>query len=154
MSDSRRRELALGSLDEVIAEVERLAAQQVTTTGKHDFPQIVRHLALSNNMMTGRIAAPRPPLLMRLLLPLIRPSILKGSVKPGIRLPADAEAVFWSEEDISVADAVAMLKDSIEYYQKHGPLPVHPIFGKATREQLDRLTCNHAAMHLSFVHPV
>lgn len=153
MSTHARRELTLNDLDDVIAEVERLAARDVTTTGKHGFAQIVRHLALTNNMMTGRIAAPKPPLIMRLLLPLIRSAILKGPVKPGVRLPGNAEAVFWSDEPISVPDAVQMLKESVAYYKDHGPLPVHPIFGKATREQLDRLTCSHAAMHLSFVHP-
>ncbi|MEZ6055757.1 MAG: DUF1569 domain-containing protein [Planctomycetaceae bacterium] len=153
MSEPERRELVLNSFDEVIAEVERLAGGEVTTTGKHSFPDIVRHLALTNNMMTGRIAAPKPPLMLRLLLPFFRSSLLKGPVKPGVKLPAKAEAVFWSDEEISIDDAIAMLKDSIAYYQTNGPLPVHPIFGKASREQLDRLTYGHAAMHLSFVHP-
>lgn len=154
MSEPRRRELTFERLDDVVADVQRLAAGRVTTTGKHGFPRIVRHLALTNDMMTGRIAAPKPPLLMRLILPLIRSSILNGPIKPGIKLPAAAESVFWSAEDISIEDAIDMLQDSVAHYKKHGPLPVHPIFGKATREQLDRLACKHAAMHLSFVHPV
>lgn len=153
MSKPKRRELTLGSMDEVVAEVERLAAGRVTTTGKHDFPRIVRHLAMANNMTTGRLAAPKPPLLMRLILPLIRSSILNGPVKPGVKLPAKAEALFWSQDDISTQDAIAMFKDSVAYYKKHGPLPVHPFFGKATPEQSNRLLCGHAAMHLSFVHP-
>lgn len=152
-SEPKRRELTLSSLDDIVAEVERLAAGEVKTTGKHSFPQIVRHLALSNSMMTGRIPAPKPPLIMKLMLPFIRSAILKGSVKPGVKLPANAEAVFWSDEEISIQDTIEMLKESVAYYKKDGPLPVHPIFGKASREQLDRLTCNHAAMHLSFVHP-
>ena len=153
MSEPKRRNLTLATLDDVVAEVERLAAGQVRTTGKHSFPKIVRHLALSNGMMTGRTPAPKPPLIMKLLLPFIRSAILKGPVKPGVKLPANAEAAFWSEEEIAIEDAIYMLKDSVAYYKEHGPLPVHPIFGKATREQLDRLTCSHAAMHLSFVHP-
>lgn len=153
MNKPYRRELELGTLDEIVAEVERLAAGPVNTTGKHDFPSIVRHLAMTHNMMTGRMVAPKPPLMMRLILPLIRSSILNGPVKPGIKLPAASEAIFWPHEKIALEDAIAMLKDSVEYYQQHGPLPVHPFFGKATREQQERLTCRHAAMHLSFVHP-
>tara|TARA_R110002072_G_scaffold13481_1_gene56651 strand:+ start:81830 stop:82294 length:465 start_codon:yes stop_codon:yes gene_type:complete len=153
MSERNRRDLSLDTLDDVVAEIERLAAGEVKTMGKHSFPQIVRHLALSNSMMTGRIPAPQPPLIMKLLLPFIRSSILKGPVKPGVKLPANAEAVFWSDEEISLQDAIQMLKESVAHYKEHGPLPVHPIFGKASREQLDRLTCSHAAMHLSFVHP-
>jgi hypothetical protein len=90
---------------------------------------------------------------MKLVLPFIRATILKGSVKPGVKLPANAEAAFWPHENIAIEDAIQMLKESVTYYKQHGPLPVHPIFGKATREQIDMLTCNHAAMHLSFVHP-
>ena len=153
MPKADRRELTLNTLDEVLAEVDRLAAGDVTTSGKHSFPQIVRHLAISNNMVSGRISVPKPPLMLRLLLPLIRSSILNGPVKPGMKLPQKAEEVFWPNEVISVDSAIEMLKDSVTYYKKHGPLPVHPIFGKASREQVDRLTCNHAAMHLSFVHP-
>lgn len=134
-------------------QVERLAASDVTTTGKHNFAQIVRHLALSNNMITGRIPAPKLPLIKKLILPFIRSSILKGPVKPGVRLPANAEAVLWPDDEISIQDAIALLRESVAYYKTHGPLPVHPIFVKASREQLDRLTCSHAAMHLGFVHP-
>ena len=153
MNKSNRRELTLSTLNEVVDEVERLASGNVITTGKHSFPQIVRHLALTNNMTTGRLTVPKPPLIMRLILPLIRSAILKGPARSGVKLPKAAESLFWADEDISIGDAVAMLKESVAYYEQHGPLPVHPIFGKASRQQLDHLTCSHAAMHLSFVHP-
>jgi len=153
MSKADRRELSLNTQDEVLHEVQRLASGHVRTTGKHSFPEIVRHLALTNSMMTGRITAPKPPLMLRLLLPLIRSSMLNGPVKPGVKLPAKAEAVFWPAEEISIEAAIEQLKESVADYQARGPLPVHPIFGKATREQLDGLNLRHAAMHLSFVHP-
>ena len=58
MNKSNRRELTLSTLNEVVDEVERLASGNVITTGKHSFPQIVRHLALTNNMTTGRLTVP------------------------------------------------------------------------------------------------
>lgn len=153
MSKAERRSVSFQSLDDILADVERLAAGKVRTTGQHSFSQIVRHLALANDMVTGKIVAPKPPLILRILLPFIRSSILKGPVKPGIKLPAKAETLFWPKDEMSVAEAVESLRVSIENYKKKGPLPVHPIFGKATREQIDNLTLSHAAMHLSFVHP-
>lgn len=152
-TQQKRRELAFERVDEMVAEVERLASGRVTVSGNHDFASIVRHLALTNEMTTGRMVPPKPPLILRILLPFIRSSIFKRPVKPGIKLPPTAESVFWPKQSISTHDAVAMFKDSVAYLKSHGPLPVHPFFGKASREQIERLICNHGAMHLSFVHP-
>lgn len=151
MSD--RRELEFSSMDEVVAEVDRLAAGEVRTTGNHSFPQILRHLALSNDMVTGKVEPPKPPLMMRLVMPFIRSSIINGPVKPGFKLPAKAEAFFWPEEPGTVAEAATHLKESVENFKQKGPLPVHPIFGPATAEQVESMGLKHAAMHLSFVHP-
>ena len=110
------RELEFSNWEEVLAEVDRLAAGEVRTTGSHSFASIVRHLALANDMVTGKIEAPKPPLMMRLLMPFIRSSILNGPVKPGFKLPNKAEAFFWPDEPVEVADAVAHFKESIENY--------------------------------------
>ena len=155
MSDkSERRELTFKTLDEAVADAELLAAGEVRTTGGHTFAEILKHLALTHEMSSGKIEGPKPPLLLRLLMPLMKKSILNGPVKPGFNLPKKGESFFWPKGDYDVHEALAHLKESVAYYNEHGPLPVHPVFGKATREQVDRLNCNHCAMHLSFVHPV
>lgn len=148
-----RRELSFNSLDDAVAEVERLAQGQVRTTGKHTFGQIVEHLARTHDMSTGKIVGPRPPFIMRLLMPIMKRMILNGPAKPGFKLPAAAEAFFWPEGDVDVQQALTHLKESVENYKTNGPLEVHPVFGKATREQIDNLNITHCAMHLSFVHP-
>lgn len=148
-----RRDLSFNSLDEAVADVERLAAGQVRTTGKHSFAKILKHLALTHDMATGKLEGPRPPLLMRLVMPFIKGSILNSPVKPGFKLPQKSEQFFWPDGEVDQEEALAHFKASVENYKQNGPLPVHPIFGSATREQLDRLNCGHCAMHLSFVHP-
>ncbi|MFK7820959.1 MAG: DUF1569 domain-containing protein [Planctomycetaceae bacterium] len=152
--NAERRELNFNSLDEAVAEAERLASGEVRTTGNHTFAEILKHLALTHDMSSGKVSGPRPPWYMRLMIPLMKGMIFKGGAKPGFKLPADAEAFFWPKEEFSVADALAHLKESVEHYKQKGPLAVHPVFGKATSEQVDRLNCTHCAMHLSFVHPV
>jgi len=148
-----RRELKFNSLHEAVAEVERLAEGNVRTTGKHSFGQIIEHLARTHDMSTGKIVGPRPPLFMRLLMPIMKGFILNGPVKPGFKLPAAAEAFFWPDGEVDVPQAIAHLRESVENYDANGPLAVHPVFGKATREQIDSLNITHCAMHLSFVHP-
>ena len=48
-ANPERRVLTFQSLDEVIADAERLAAGKVRTTGSHTFGQILNHLALSQD---------------------------------------------------------------------------------------------------------
>lgn len=150
---NEQRELTLNSLNDVIAEAERLAAIDVVTTGKHDFAHILEHLALAFKMSAGKIQGPRPPFVMRLMMPIIRMMIFAGKpLKPGIKLPPDAEGFFWPEREIEVEEALAHLKDAVAEYQATDPLPAHPVFGKSTREQNESLNIRHAALHLSFVH--
>ncbi len=149
-----RRELNFRSLDEAVADAERLATGKVRTTGNHTFGQILEHLSLTHDMATGKIEAPRPPLVIRLLMPLMRGMILRGPVKPGFKLPKKSEDFFWPAGEIDIQQALAHLRASVENYKAKGPLDVHPIFGRVTREQNDRLNCGHCAMHLSFVHAV
>lgn len=149
-----RRDLTFHSLDEAIADAEKLATGEVRTTGKHSFGQILEHLALTHDMSCGKIVGPRPPWYMRMMMPLVRRMITKGPVKPGFKLPADAEAFFWPAHDVAVQAALQHLRESVENYQSTGPLAVHPVFGKLSAQQVTDLNCKHCAMHLSFVHPV
>lgn len=153
MAESERRELKFANLDEVTKEIETLAAGTPTTTGGHSFAEIVRHLALTNEMVTGHIVPPKLPLVMRLAMPFMRSRILSGPVNPGFKLPDHMEKFFWPKESISAEDAVAKFKDSIRLIEEKGLLPAHPIFGKSTKEQTNSLLLKHAAMHLSFVRP-
>lgn len=147
-----RRELSFNNLDEAVAEAERLASGQVRTTGNHSFGQILEHLARTHDMSTGKIVGPRPPLFMRLMMPIMKNMIIKD-VKPGFKLPAKAEAFFWPDQEFDVGQALTHLKESVENYKTAGPLDKHPVFGKLSREKNLELNCKHCAMHLSFVHP-
>ncbi len=152
--DPERRELRFSNLDEVVADAEQLASGDVRTTGNHTFGQILEHLARTHDMTTGRLEAPRPPWFMRLMIPLMKPMLINDKpVKPGFKLPAKAEGVFWPDQEFEVSEALAHLKESVEHYKSHGPMPKHPMFGNLTRQQNDSLNCRHAALHLSFVHP-
>ncbi|MFK7770234.1 MAG: DUF1569 domain-containing protein [Mariniblastus sp.] len=149
-----RRQLAFNSLNDAVADVERLVQGKVRTTGKHTFGQIIEHLARTHDMVTGKIVGPKMPWYIRMAMPFMRKKILNGPVTPGFKLPKNVEDFFWEKGDVDVQQALTHLKESVEYYNSNGPLPVHPVFGEATREQIDSLNRQHCAMHLSFVHPV
>ena len=154
MSESpERRTLNFNSLDDAVADVVQLAQGEVRTTGNHTFGQIIEHLSRTHDMATGKIVGPKPPLMMRLMMPIAKKFILGKPARTGFKLPAAAEDFFWPQGEVDVQQAIAHLKESVENYKTNGPLEVHPIFGKATREQIDQLNITHCAMHLSFVHP-
>lgn len=150
---SERRELEFSSMAEVIEDIEQMASSQHRTTGNHSFAKIVKHLATTNEMLVGKIVPPKLPWYMRMMMPMMRSKILSGPVEPGFKLPSDQmQSFFWSVEEPDLSEAIEQFKQSAEVYKNQGPLPAHPIFGKATPEQIDGLTLKHAAMHLSFVH--
>jgi len=150
-----QRELNFADLDEVVAEAERLTAGEVRTTGNHSFGQILEHLALSLDMTTGKIQPPPPPWYMRLMIPIMKPVLLKDApLKPGFKLPQKSENFFWPDKDFDVDEALAHLKEAVENYKTNGPMEKHPMFGKLSREKNDQLNCRHSALHLGFVHPV
>lgn len=154
MADTpERRELNFNSLRDAVADAEQLAKGDVRTTGNHTFGQIVEHLAKTHDMATGKIKGPALPFYMRIFMPFMKNSILSKPAAPGFKLPPAAEEFFWPDGDVDVQQAVAHLKESVENYYTNGPLEVHPVFGKASREQIDNLNITHCAMHLSFVHP-
>lgn len=149
---SEQRDVQFQSLDEVATDIESLD-ETARVSGNHSLAAIVRHLAITNEIVVGDAVPPKLPLPMRLAMPLMRKSILNSPAKPGFKLPTKAmQAFFWPENDVTLADAKARFKKSVQEYNSRGPLPAHPVFGKATPEQMDNLVLSHAAMHLSFVH--
>ena len=148
------RELQFDSLDQVIAEIERLASGEFKTTGNHTFAQIVNHLATTLDAASGRKQVTGVPFHMRMMATIFKPLLLSGPVKPGFKLPEDAEKFFWSTEDLSLDEQVAYFHDAMQYFSSLETYPKHPVFGKLNPTKSLKLQCGHCAMHLGFVHPV
>jgi len=154
MSEQERREISFSSLEEVISDIETLASSEHETTGSHSFGNIVQHLATTNEMVVGNIIPPKLPWFMRMIMPFIKNGILNKPVEPGFKLPNKAmQEFFWSQSEVDLKEATNNFRTSVTTYKDKGPLPVHPVFGKATSEQIDKMLLSHAAMHMSFVHP-
>ena len=154
MADTERRELSFANMDEVRAEIRQLAGGEVRTVGNWSFSEIVRHLAITNEMVNGKLTPPKLPWYMRLAMPFLRKSILSNPVAPGFKLPtSQMQSFFWPSDVIDVQEAVARFDVSADVYKTQGPPCTHPIFGPGQPEVIDGMLLSHAAMHLSFVHP-
>lgn len=143
-----RRELKFHSLADVLCDVAALS-RGARTVGNWSLGQICMHLAdtvngsidglnLRNHRWKRRLAG-KP-----LLYVTFRFGIPRGfTVDPALTPPA-------TELDA----AVSALEMAIARYHTHvGPLRAHPLFGRLTRRQWDRMHCVHCAHHLSFAWP-
>lgn len=151
---TEHRSLTFSSLDEALAEAERLAATETKTTGSFSYGQILRHLAITLDMVSGHVDVPKVPWYIRMAGPLIKNSVLAKPIKPGFKLPSSAQSYFWPEGDIDVQSALTHFREALARYRSTNELPPHPIFGRMTEQEHDLLQRGHIALHLSFVHPV
>ncbi len=149
----KRREIRFNSIEEAVADAERLAAGEVETTGRYSFGQILDHLGRAMDTVSGELVPPPVALPLRLAARLIRGPMIATSFRPGFKLPAKTQSLLWSSEPVDVATGLKNWKASIERYKQAEPLQPHPVFGKMSREKHNQVQCRHSELHLSFVHP-
>lgn len=153
MTDSpNRRKLHFDTLDDAVAEAERLVATDVETSGRYSLGQILDHLARVIDTVTGEVVPPPAPLPLRIVLRVVRPIMITRTLPSGFKLPAKTQSLLWSADEIDPATGLQHWKEAIERYNRTELLP-HPVFGKMTRQQHDQIQCRHSELHLSFVHP-
>ena len=150
---TKRRNLHFDSLDQAVAEAERLASAEVETCGNYSLGQILDHLSRTMDTVTGKVEPPQPALPLRIVMRILRPIMINRTLPSGFKLPAKTQSLLWSSEPVDAGTGLQNWKKSIERYNQVELQP-HPIFGKMTREQHDQIQCRHAELHLSFVHPL
>src|SRR5271165_86793 len=91
-----RRKLDYASLEEVLADADRLSSAPVKALGNWSAGQIFRHLAtVYNGSIDGlTMSVPWP---LRLMAPLLKKKLLRGPMPAGIKLPSDAARVLTPE---------------------------------------------------------
>jgi hypothetical protein len=149
---SGRRRLRFHELDDIVADVDALAAGGYRQLGNWSLGQMSKHLALG--MMIGLDGVPvNPPWPVRFVArTFIKPKYLRSGGKPGFKLKAKA-AKALVPSPTSDADGIAELRKVLVRFQSE-PLPhPHPYFGILTPEEWNVFTLRHAEMHLSFLVP-
>jgi hypothetical protein len=150
-----RRKLRFASLDEALAEVDRLVeaarAGQIAYAGRWSLPTMLNHLAVwAEFAYTG--VPTRIPLLVRLLARLFKRHFLYGSMPAGRRLPRVTGGTFGIEE-VPLDKALRRLQIALLRLKNDPPLQPHPIFGRMTHTEWMALHMRHAELHLSFAVP-
>jgi hypothetical protein len=146
-----RRKLAYASLEEVVADADRLGSGPVQSLGNWSPGQVFRHLAIAyNGSIDGfTMTFPWP---IRLIAMLFKKKLIAGSMPAGFKLPAAAAKVM-TPAPISTEEGLADLRAAVERLRRETHRARHPMFGAISKEEWDRIHCNHASLHMSFLIP-
>ena len=147
-----RRDVYYSTLDNLLADAERLAHGKVHTVGQWTYPQILDHLARSFNASVDGFEFQAPWFARVLLAPLLRNWMLTHSMKPGFKLPAKGEALV-PDASISLPDAFEKFAQAVTRFKKEKKRAPHPFLGNLSPREYEMAHCRHAELHMSFVIP-
>ena len=146
-----RRSLTFHSLQEILADAERISAGPTKILGNWSPGQAFLHLAtVMNQSIDGSDV--KAPWFIRVVGPLFKKKILSGPMKPGFKLPAAAANVLIPGPT-STEEGLAALRVAITRLENDPKRSVHPVLGALTDEEWLRLHLIHSALHLSFFSP-
>ncbi len=151
----KTRELHFKTLEEALAEVERIAAAERAGTlqrlGNWTTGQVFGHLAYWINLAFDG-GGPTPPWFLRLIGPMIKKKILYGNLQRGFRLPGAPEGTYGTEQ-LSLDEGEKRIKAALHRLIKGTPELPNPVFGTMTRDEWLALHLRHHELHLGFLVP-
>jgi hypothetical protein len=147
-----RRKLAFRSLEDVLAEAERLARDPARTLGNWSIGQILDHLAAWMEFSIDGVPA-RVPWLVRLFARPFRSWVLRRPMPAGFRWPEETAKRVCPQRPVSVEEGLEHLRRAVGRLRAESRRAPSPLLGKLTPDQWEQLHLRHAEHHLSFVVP-
>jgi hypothetical protein len=145
-----RRKVEYASLQQVLADAERLCRGPIKPLGNWSAGQVFQHLAwVLDTSIDGTDA--RFPLLLRIMARLMKKKLLGGPMPPGFKLPSSAQKLVPGPTSTEVG--LAALKAAIARQEREPARAPNAVFGKLTRDEWNQLHLKHAALHMSFLVP-
>ena len=148
-----RRVLHFNSIDNALAEIDRLAAAERAGTlkcvGNWSCGQVFNHLgtwaefAFKPNPL-------KPPLPIRLILRMMKKRFITGPMKVGARIPGVKDGTLGAET-CSFEDGYSRVHSAFTRLKSEAPTQPNVIFGKLSHEEWIQMHLRHAELHLSFL---
>ncbi len=152
----KRRDVRYESLDDAMADMNRLAALErdgkLDVLGNWSLGQAIGHLATWAEFAFNPCPLPPPPLLVRLVLPLLRSRFLNKGMPAGVAIPG-VEGGTIGTEPMPTAAAIEKFTNVAERLKLEAPTQPSPAFGQMTHEEGIKLQLRHSELHLSFFRP-
>jgi hypothetical protein len=153
----QRRILHFASIDEALAEAERLVSAEregrVVRAGNWSLGQSLGHLATwANFAFEGYPPEVHAPLPIRLILRSLRGTILKKGMMTGVKIGKVPGGTVGLDE-LPSDEGLRRFRDAMERLERESPTLTNPVFGKLTHPQWIQLNLRHAELHLGFQVP-
>jgi hypothetical protein len=151
---TERRQLHFDSLDDILADVDRLAtSKQIRTLGNWSAGQALKHVGTAMHKSIDGFTH-RPPWVIRFVIrTFFKRRFLNKPMAPGFKLPERA-AVELIPGETSLQEGLDCVRQGIRRLQTDAKREPHAVFGRLTEDEWIRLHCRHCELHLSFLIPV
>lgn len=150
-----RRILHFDSIDQLLAEIDRLAAAEragrLKQLGNWTLGQALGHLATWGEFAYTGVPL-KPPFFIRWILRFQKKKFLVGPMPAGVRIPRVENGTLGTEPT-SLDAGLARYKAVLQRLKSEAPILPSPIFGKMTHEESIALALRHAELHLGFFIP-
>lgn len=150
MPETVRRTISYSSLDEVVADAERLTAANASTTGNWSKGQIFEHLARLIDCSVSGFKMKAPWIVRKIARMLYLKKIFRDGMQSGFKLKGKAKELMM----VDFADdqeSLGHLRKAVVKYNLDANREMHPFFGKLSKDDWDILHRRHAELHMSFI---
>jgi hypothetical protein len=150
-----RRELRFESLEQMLADVDRLVeaerAGRLRRLGNWTLGQTLGHLAawMEYSYTPAPLKVPFP---IRWILRLRKQKFLYGPMRAGVRIPR-VEGGTLATDPVPLDEALRRLRAVTERLRTEAPTVPSIVFGWLTREESVAINLRHAELHLGFLVP-
>jgi len=141
-----RRQVRYSSLDELLAEAERLSAPDVQMPGNWTPGQIYEHLAKTMNSSIDGFSRLMPAPARWLLTLLMKHKFLKKGLPAGFKSTTE-----FIPDATSVDDGLSSLRQAVSRQRNESVRAPHPGLGNITRDEWNDFHLRHAELHMSFL---
>ncbi len=151
-----RRILHFESIDQVLAEVDRLVeaerAGRLKHVGNWTFGHTLGHLACWAEY--GYTGSPlKVPFFIKWILRLRKNSFLYKPMKCGVKIPGVKGGTLGTDP-LPLDETLPRFRKVMERLKTEAPTAPNVIFGKMTHEESIAITLRHAELHLGFMVPI
>ena len=153
---AQRRNLRFGSIDEAIAEIDRIVAAEkagrLRATGNWSAGQVFNHVATWLNFSwNGFPPQVNPPWFVCAILRLMKKRYIHKPTHAGVKIPGLPGGTLGTEP-ISTEDGARNLKAALLRLKNGEPAKFHsPAFGPMTEDDRMQFQLRHCELHMGFL---
>jgi hypothetical protein len=153
---AEHRKLRFESIDDAIAEVDRVVAAEsagrLRRSGNWTAGQTFGHLAAWINYGYEGYPLRTPPWFVRVILRTKLRKMLREGMPRGVRIPNVPEGTYGTEV-LPTEEGVRRLRAAFERLRREPAVYDSPALGRMSQEHRIRLNLRHAELHLGYLHP-